>query len=221
MKINYLFVCILFIYACQPNTKENSHVNNSANSESNSNNILSDKNFNLEDTTVLFLWRENIKDSTGHTYSTLVVNEAYCKTIPEPIKAAIAFTATFIGNECWWEDDAPNEDRTNLKCKILSVLDLGCQGSDTHLNFLNSWFANDKDCLEKLNSIPTTPYTATIQDTFDEIKVAVKGNIITISFKARGMDIREDRKWKWKQTDSYAFSNNSLRLLKSNKPNLR
>jgi len=221
MKINHLFVCVLFISACQPSTKKNSDISNSKNSESNSNFIISDKNFNLKDTTVLFLWRENIKDSSGHAYSTLVVNEAYCKTIPEPIKAAIAFTATFIGNECWWENDAPNEDRTNLKCKILSVLDLGCQGSDTHLKFLNSWFASDKECLEKLNSIPTTPYTATIQDTFDEINVTVKGNIINVSFKARGMNIREVREWEWKQTDSYAFSNNSLRVLKSNKTNLR
>jgi len=226
MRYIYLSICILLFNSCHSGTKENSHVNNSTitdtlASKSKSNYKISEQNTNLKDTTVLFLWRENKKDSTGHVSSVLVVNETFCKSIPNPIKAAIAFTATFVGNECWWENNEPNEDRTNLKCKILTALNLGCQGSKTHLNFLRSWYINDKDCLEKLKSIPTTPYTSTIQDTFDEIKVAVKGDTIKVTFKATGINTRESSKWSWKETDIYVYSHNSIRLIKINKTNLK
>ena len=222
---NLLF-CILLLNSCHSGTNENSHINNSTivdsiNTRRQSNNNTSGQNINLKDTSVLFLWRENMKDSTGHIYSRLVVNEIFCKSIPEPIKAAIAFTATFVGNECWWENDEPNKDRTNLKCKILTALNLGCQGSETHLNFLRRWFVNDKDCLEQLKNIPTTPYTSTIQDTFDEIKVSVKADTIKVTFKATGINTRESSKWRWKEIDIYAYSHNSLQLIKINKTNLK
>ena len=93
----------------------------------------------------------------------------------DPEKAALGCIATFIGSECWWDGET-NNDRTNLDCKIITALGLGYQCSDEHLLFLRKWFSTDKEVLSKLetSNCPTTPYTATSQNTFDEIKLIIQ-----------------------------------------------
>jgi hypothetical protein len=108
-----------------------------------------------------------------------------------------------------------------LKCKILTVLNLGYQCSDQHLGFLRKWFRNDKESLEKLEDCPTTPYTSTIQDTFEEINLTVKENIISVSFKASGINLREQRNWSWSETDYFQFENDHIRLIKIDKSKVK
>src|SRR5690606_19473377 len=115
------------------------------------------KPLKLTDKKVKFLWREMqyLEDLNGE-FNVITLDEEYIKTISEPEKAALAYVATFIGNECVWDGNA-NENRSNLKCKILWALDLGYQCSPQHLDFLRFWFRSNEDILKELENCPTTP----------------------------------------------------------------
>ncbi|RYF21191.1 MAG: hypothetical protein EOO42_10990 [Flavobacteriales bacterium] len=167
----------------------------------------------LSDKTVKFLWRANKYDeSIKDSVSSIFIDEAFCKTITDPERAALGYVATFIGNECWWDGEA-NADRSNLKCKILTALNLGYQCSAQHLGFLRQWFKGDKNPLKELENCPTTPYTATIQDTFDEITLTVRGDKISVFFKANGVNIREGNSWSWTETNHFLVENDCIKLI--------
>lgn len=166
-----------------------------------------------KDTIVKFLWREQSQDTALQSNSnSMIINEHFCRIISDPEKAALGYVATFIGNECQWEDSA-KDDRSNLKCKILSALNLGYQCSDQHLGFLRQWFRNDKKALTELEDCPATPWTSTIQDTFDEITLTVKGNKIIVVFKANGVDTSSQHRWDWLETDLFEFDKDNIKLI--------
>jgi len=165
----------------------------------------------LTDKTITFLWRDHNSD--------IIINKAYCKTISAPEKAALGYVATFIGNECSW-DGAYTENRSNLKCEILTALGLGYQCSEQHLGFLRTWFKDDAKALKELENCPTTPNTATIQDTFDEITLTTKGNKISVFFKANGVNVREESSWSWSQTDHFELNKNNIKLIKQEKSDI-
>ena len=171
-------------------------------------------NFQLKDKTVKFLRRDDKYDEAlKDTFNSIFIDEDFCKTITDPERAALGYVATFVGNECLWDGEA-NDDRSNLKCKILTALNLGYQCSDKHLGFLRQWFKDDKKSLEQLENCPTTPYTSTIQDTFDEITLTVKGNEILVFFKASGVITREGDSWSWTETDHFQLDNDNIKLVK-------
>jgi hypothetical protein len=172
------------------------------------------KPLKLTNKKVKFLWREMqyVEDLDGE-FNVITLNEKYIKNISEPEKAVLAYVATFIGNECSWDGKA-NENRSNLKCKILSGLDLGYQCSSRHLDFLRFWFRNNKNILKELENCPTTPDGATVQDTFDEIDLEIKDNKITVFFKASGINVREQQSWKWTENHFFEFKDDELILLK-------
>ncbi|MBK6878684.1 MAG: hypothetical protein IPG99_20185 [Ignavibacteria bacterium] len=133
----------------------------------------------MQDKKVKILWREDYYNAElQDTMSMIVMNSSYCSTLPDPEKAAIAFVATFVGNDCWWDGQYTN-DRSNLKCKVLTELNLGYQCSESHLGFLRHWFREDAKALERLEDCPTTPFTATEQETFDSISIGQRsfGNV--------------------------------------------
>ena len=163
---------------------------------------------NIADKTVTFLWRDS--------NAAIIINEDYCKAISDQEKAALGYVATFIGNECEWDGEY-TDDRNNLKCEILTALDLGYQCSGKHLGFLRQWFKSDVKSLEELENCPTTPNTATVQETFDEIILTVKGNEISVFFKATGMNMREAASWSWSETDYFQFDNDHIKLIKKDK----
>lgn len=166
----------------------------------------------LVDKKVKFLWREtHYVEEYKTDINYIILNEEYIRTISEPEKAALAYVATFIGNECEW--DGKPDNRSNLKCKILWALDLGYQCSQTHLGFLRSWFKNNDGIMKELENCPTTPDGATVQDTFDEIQIEVKGNKITVFFNANGFNSREGKSWNWTETHFFEFNENELILI--------
>lgn len=172
------------------------------------------KNVKLTNKKVKFLWREVIyNDELKMKLNSIMLNEDYIKQISEPEKAALAYIATFVGNECEWDGQA-NENRSNLKCKILWALNLGYQCSNEHLNLIRYWFRNNKEILKELENCPTTPDGATVQDTFDEITIEVKGNQIIVFFKANGINMREAESWKWEEKHYLEFKENELILTK-------
>ena len=213
-------MCVLLVSCGQ--TNNNSDKNELVNidavvSEPNENTSV--RSFKLTDKTVKFLWRSDKYDEAfKDTFNSIIIDEDYCKTITEPERAALGYVATFIGNECNWDGDY-KEDRSNLKCKLLTALNLGYQCSDKHLGFLRQMFKNDPKVLEELKSdnCPTIPDGATIQYTFDEITLNVKGILISVSFKANGVNMRAAESWSWNETDYFQFDKDNIKLLKKDK----
>lgn len=170
------------------------------------------KPLELTNKKIKFLWRKN-STSQKMEVNSIVLNEHYIKTITEPEKAALAYVATFIGNECEWDGQA-TESRSNLKCRIPDALGLGYQCSNAHLDLLRFWFRNNKEIIKELENCPTIPDGATIQNTFEAISLEVKGKQIIITFKVLGMNMRESISYHWSEKHVYEFKGNELILLK-------
>ncbi|MCH2046808.1 MAG: hypothetical protein MK212_22020, partial [Saprospiraceae bacterium] len=89
-----------------------------------------------------------VDTTTGESILELSINTNYTQEASDVECLALGYVATFIGNDCWWQNDSPNEDRTNLECKLLTALDLGCQCSEKHLGSLKKAFATDSVALQ-------------------------------------------------------------------------
>jgi len=173
-----------------------------------------------ENKQVKFLWlADKFDQELNLEVKSIFINESFCSSISNQEKAALGYVATFIGNECWWDGEKPNEDRSNLKCKILTALNLGYQCSDKHYGFLKSWFSKDTVVLKKLERCVSMPFTATIQTTFDEITLFTdKDNkTITVNYKTYRINVRESSRKAWTQTDIFNYDLNSITLISSEK----
>lgn len=201
----FLYIATIFLLASCGQTNNNSDKSEVTKVDTTKINIITDKN-------VKFLWRDSS--------ASIVINEEFCKTISDPEKAALGYVATFIGNECWWDGDYTDK-RDNLKCEILTALNLGYQCSDKHLGFLRQWFKYDTKAINELEACPTTPNTSTIQDTFDEITLTTKGKQIAVSYKANGVNMREEQSWSWSQTDYFQFDKDNIKLIKQDKSKVK
>lgn len=170
-------------------------------------------------TSTNILWRESRYDKQlKDTVNTIVLNEEYCQTLSEPERAALGYIGSFIGSDNEW-DGEPKEDMSNLKSKILTILNLGYQRSEKHLSFLRKWFKNDPKALSKLENCPLIPSGATVQNTFDKIDLTVKGDTISVDFKASGINLKEGKSWEWTETDLFKFSADDIKLIKQEKSN--
>ncbi|MGJ1421576.1 hypothetical protein ACR79T_18295 [Sphingobacterium spiritivorum] len=164
-----------------------------------------------------FLWREDQYDEElKDTLNMIRINTDLAKNLSDPERAAIGYIATFIGNECQW-DGPYKDDRSNLKCKILTALQLGYQCSEQHIGFLKKWFIDDKVVLEELQGCPTIPDGATIQNTFDEISFKKEGDKLAVSFIVSGYNMREEKSWKWVETDYFEINGNTIRCVRKDK----
>jgi hypothetical protein len=150
--------------------------------------------------------------------STMIINASFCHNMTDPEKAALAFIAYDIGNECEWGYDMEGNGRV-LWCRIVSALDLGHQCSDKQINFLRKWFAKDAAVLKKLESCPTIPNTATVQTTFDEILIQTDASkkTITVNYKVTAMNMRESSSWHYSQTDVFEYGLEHILLVDSKK----
>lgn len=168
---------------------------------------------------IKFLWREDVFDyQLEQKVNSIIINQSFCNTITIQEKAALGYISFDIGNECWWDGKA-NEDRSNLKCKILTHLDLGYQCSEKQLDFLRKWFSKDQKALKKLKNCGTMPYTSTIQNTFDEINIFTneETRTITVNYKAHGINTREATKWCWTEKVTFTYTEESIFLTNAEK----
>jgi hypothetical protein len=168
---------------------------------------------------ITFLSRKTVYDEgIKAEVSSMVINQSFLQNITPPEKAALAFVAYDIGNECEGGYDSDGNGRV-LWCRIVSALDLGHQCSDKQLNFLREWFAKDTVALKKLESCPTMPNTATIQTTFDEILIQknITEKTITVSYRITGINMRESKSWQWSQTDVFEYDSEHIVLVDSKK----
>lgn len=163
---------------------------------------------------VKFLWmEEKYWEEFDMKINSIFLNEEFIKTISDAEKAAIGYLATGIGNECDW-DGKTEEDRSNLKCKILSALNLGYQCSEQHLGFLRKWFINDKEAISSLENCGTMPFTSTIQNSFEEIILEKDGDTIKIFCKIKGLNSRESQSWSSSNIFYFRFNNDNIWLIK-------
>lgn len=150
------------------------------------------------------VWRESISDG-----SIIKIDSLYFNNISEEEKAVVGYIITFVGNECWWDGESTDE-RDNLKCTILDALKLGYQCSETHLGFLRTKFKNDKKVLEELESCPTIPYTATIQNTISEMFISENNDEISIKTKEFEINVRDDSFFEINKIYRFSTKNNQI-----------
>ncbi len=171
----------------------------------------------VKGTAEVVLWMEKEFDKEfGEEIDVIKINEKYFDTLPNAEKAIIAYYATFHGNECWWENDAPNETRSNLKCKLISALNLGYQCSDTHLDFLRQWFRTQPDLLAELEHCPTVPTTSTAQDSFEDMQVERKKDIFTLRFTVCLVNLRENLTRCYEETHTFRIHADFVEEIKTN-----
>ncbi len=214
MKLIYLLLGILILASCGV-SDTNTNTNNTSESK-----IAKSSPKNKS---VKFLWRDMKFDSTlNDTFNSIFINKDYLDIMTEPEKAALGYVATFIGNECWWDDKA-NDDRSNLDCKIITALGLGYQCSEKHLGFLRKWFTRDKQIMSELESsnCPTIPFTATSQTTFEEINLTTKNDTIIVAYKASGVNVREQATWEWSESDYFLVAAGGLSLIKKDESKVK
>lgn len=154
------------------------------------------------DNYVKILWLDN--------KGTLQLNEDYIKTITDQQRAALGYIATDVGGECYW-DGEKKADKSNLKCKLLSALNLGYQCSETHLSFLKKWFKDDLKVLERLQYCNKTDSSQKIQDGFVTLKMMTNQSTIKIIYSAVGSDSTAQQKWSWTEESTYSFTKNGIK----------
>lgn len=140
----------------------------------------------------------------------LQLNDQYIKTLTNQQRAALGYITTDVSNECYW-DGAKKADKSNLKCRFLSALNLGYQCSDTHLSFLRKWFKEDTKVLERLQYCQKTESSAKIQDRFSEIKMITTNDTIKIIYGAVGEDSEKQKTWRWQEESTYSFTKNEIK----------
>lgn len=171
---------------------------------------------------IQFLKRVDAYDESAQAnVNGMVINHSYLHNITPSEKAALAYVAYDIGNECEWGYDSNGNGRV-LWCRIVSALDLAHQCSDEQISFLRKWFAKDAVALKKLESCPALPNSATVQTTFDEILIQNNEveKTITVSYKVTGINTRESKSWQWSQIDVFKYGPENIILLNSEKSDL-
>ncbi|MDN3205356.1 hypothetical protein [Algoriphagus sediminis] len=218
MKLIHIIAVLTLLTSCGQVTKKADQESAVANSTE-----VEQIKLNLPDTTISFMWRDLKYDSTlNDSFSSIFLNMDYINTMTSQEKAAIGYVSTFIGNECWWDGEA-NDDRSNLDCKIITALGLGYQCSESHLGFLRKWFSTDNEVLAELgdSNCPTTPYTATIQDTFSKIVISTKEDSISVYYEASAVNMREQESWEWSETVHFFATTDNLKLIKKDKSEVK
>ncbi|WP_270087206.1 hypothetical protein [Sphingobacterium sp. SYP-B4668] len=216
MKNTFYLLITLFIFACgqskTPNKKTDAPTSNDTLRLTSD---LPPATRNVEEKKIL--WRAAKYDEISKdTVDMIVIDDKVVASLSEAQRAAVGYIATFIGNECSW-DGPYRDDRSNLKCRILTALKLGYQCSAQHLDFLRKWFKQDQTVLSELENCPTIPDGATIQDTFEEIILKQDGNQIIISVKVTGYNMREGKSWHWSEIDYFQVQGNTIVCLKKEK----
>ncbi|MDO6390791.1 hypothetical protein Q4E40_11685 [Pontibacter sp. BT731] len=167
-------------------------------------------------TKIRFLWREQVYDAgLQDSVSTIVIDQALADRLTDAERAALGYVVTFIGSECDWDGNA-NEEFSNLKCKALTALKLGYQCSDQHLGFLQNWFRNDQEVLARLSSCPRVPFTASNQQTFDEVYLTTKSDTIQVWFSASGVTLPMNAAWEWTEENVFLVQGSALNLVRAN-----
>lgn len=158
------------------------------------------------------IWREDVYDpSLKGTVNVIKLDESYFSGITEPERAVLGYLASTIGNECYAETG-----KQNVKCKILTALNMGYQCSEENKTFLKGWFRDDASIVSQIeNCKPTVP--STVEKTFDEVKISTSDNTIKVELKGLKLNIKENSASKWSESLSFKVDGDKLTLLERTK----
>ncbi len=158
------------------------------------------------------IWREDVYDpSLKGTVNVIKLDESYFSGITEPERAVLGYLASTIGNECYAETG-----NQNVKCKILTALNMGYQCSEENKTFLKNWFRDDASIVSQIeNCKPTVP--STVEKTFDEVKISTADNTIKVELKGLKLNIKENSASKWSESMSFKIDGDKVTLLERTK----
>ncbi|MCP4439907.1 MAG: hypothetical protein GY810_13260 [Aureispira sp.] len=207
MKFLAILIFFISLVSCTQTDNNNSTTNNTSAQDSVENTTPTPK-------TTKVLWTEiGGPDNTAE----YVIDNDFMTNITEPERMALGYIALSIGTDCWWKDDKPNEDRSNLECLLLSALNLGCQCSEEHLGPLKKAFSQDATALKNLENCGTTPYTATIQTGFEEIELEKTEQQIKINYSYSYVNVREEFFQDYKVTIVFELNGDQLKIVSEQK----
>ena len=157
------------------------------------------------------VWREDIYDpAIKGTVNVIKLDDSYFANIPGPEKAVLGYLASTIGNECF------ADGKQNVKCKILSALNIGYQCSEESKTFLKGWFRDDAAIVSQIeNCKPTLP--SSVEKTFEEIKISSADNIINVELVGLKLNIKENSASKWSEKMSFKVDGDKVSLLERTK----
>lgn len=165
----------------------------------------------LNNTLQKIVWREDIYDpSINGTVNVIKLDDGYFANIPGPEKAVLGYLASTIGNECF------ADGKQNVKCKILSALNIGYQCSEESKSFLKGWFRDDAVIVSQIeNCKPTLP--SSVEKTFEEIKISSADNIINVELVGLKLNIKENSASKWSEKMSFKVDGDKVSLIERTK----
>lgn len=153
---------------------------------------------------IKILWLDN--------HLSINLNEEYLQKITDPQRAALGYIATNVGNECNW-DGAQKTDKSNLKCKLLSSINLDYQCSKQNLLFFKKWFKNDTNILDKLKDCNAIASSEDGQDFITSLKMETTTDTITIIYSAIGISVENNSKWKWVEKSIYSYTDKNIKQI--------
>ncbi|MEO8514347.1 MAG: hypothetical protein ABI543_12350 [Ignavibacteria bacterium] len=158
------------------------------------------------------VWRDDIYDpDIKESVSVIKLDENYFAKISDPEKAVLGYLASTIGNECFTDGG-----KQNVKCKILSALNLGYQCSEGNKSFLKGWFRDDALILGQIeNCKPTLP--TSVEKTFEEVKISTESNTIKVELKGLKLNIKENSSSRWSENLSFKLDGDKISLLERTK----
>jgi hypothetical protein len=202
LRVLFFFSIILFITVFIENASNAGENQNTKNCEG----------YNFKDTTVKAVWREDVYDSKiKASVNVIVLNEDYFKNLSDPEKAVLGYLASTIGNECY------ADGKSDVKCKLLTALSLGSQCSESNKQFLSSWFKNEPEILAQVENCKHTLPGASVEKTFDVVKVSTSGDVIKVIVKGLKLNIKENSSTSWSETMTFKLADNSLKLVERKK----
>lgn len=151
------------------------------------------------------VWREDIYDpGINGKVNVIKLDDNYFANISGPEKAVMGYLASTIGNECYAEGS-----KENVKCKILTALNLGYQCSEETKSFLRSWFRDDAAVVKQIDNCKPTIAT-TVEKTFDEVNISTADNNIKVELKGLKLNIKENSASKWSETISFKVDGDKI-----------
>lgn len=160
------------------------------------------------------IWREDIYDpSLKAKVNVIKIDDSYFAGISGPEKAVLGYLASTIGNECFAEGN-----KQNVKCKILTALNLGYQCSEESKTYLKSWFREDAAIVSQIENCKPT-IASTVEKTFDEVKISSADNVIKVELKGLKLNIKENSASKWSESMSFKVDGDKVSLTERTKKN--
>ncbi|MBZ0202293.1 MAG: hypothetical protein IT281_07455 [Ignavibacteria bacterium] len=160
------------------------------------------------------IWREDVYDpSLKASINIIKLDENYFSGISDPEKAVLGYLASTIGNECFADGS-----KDNVKCKILTALNMSYQCSESNKTFLKNWFRNEASIVSQIeNCKPTLPES--VEKTFDEVKISSVDNVVKVSLKGLKLNIKENSISRWSESMSFKVDGDKLSVLEKVKKN--